>query len=166
MNWLALRSTLSRTNRALGVAGAVLTVIMMAAVLYDVFRRYVLNDPTIWAFDLAGFLLVYLVFLGLPLALQEGSHVAVDIFLLLFRRRARRTLELIGLSLTVLYGAVLTWVVTQYTAQAIQLDWKAVSLVPIPLKYVYAVGPVGAGLFTLTAMALTLDFLRRRGEAR
>ena len=137
----------------------------MAAVLYDVFRRYVLNDPTIWAFDLAGFLLVYLVFLGLPLALQEGSHVAVDIFLLLFRPRARRTLELIGLSLTVLYGAVLTWVVTQYTAQAIQLDWKAVSLVPIPLKYVYTVAPLGAALFTVTAIALIVDFLRG-GEGR
>jgi TRAP-type C4-dicarboxylate transport system permease small subunit len=151
---------LSRTNRALGVAAAALTVVMMVAVLYDVFRRYVLNDPTIWAFDLAGFLLVYLVFLGLPLALQEGSHVAVDIFLLLFRPRLRRALQLIGLALSVVYGAVLTWVVTQYTAQAIQLDWKAVSLVPIPLKYVYAVGPLGALLFTVTAVALIVDFLR------
>lgn len=159
-------SALRRTNRALAILGAALTVVMTAAVLYDVFRRYALNDPTIWAFDLAGFLLVYIVFLGLPLALQDGSHVAVDIFLLLFRGRLRRTLELIGLAFTVVYGAVLTWVVAVYTAQAIEHDWKAVSLVPIPLKYVYAVGPVGAGLFTLTAVALTVEFLRRRGEAR
>lgn len=159
-------STLARTNRALAVLAAALTVVMTAAVLYDVFRRYVLNDPTIWAFDVASFLLVYIVFLGLPLALQDGSHVAVDIFLLLFRGRARRGLELIGLGLTVVYGAVLTWVVTQYTAQAIQLDWKAISLVPIPLKYVYAVGPVGAGLFTLTAVALLVELLRRRDQAR
>src|SRR6266496_5349262 len=150
---------LSRTNRALGVAAAALTVAMMAIVLYDVFRRYVFNDPTIWAFDLAGFLLVYLVFLGLPVALQEGSHVAVDIFLLLFPR-GRRVLQLIGLVLTVVYGAILTWVVARYTARAIELDWKAVSLVPIPLKYVYAVGPVGALLFTVTAVALVIDFVR------
>ena len=134
-------------------------MVMMLIVLYDVFRRYVLNDPTIWAFDLAGFLLVYLVFLGLPLALQDGSHVAVDIFLLLFPR-GRHTLQLIGLGLTVLYGAILTWVVARYTAQAIELDWKAVSLVPIPLKYVYAVGPLGALLFTVTALALIVDFVR------
>ena len=159
-------SALRWTNHGLAVLGAALTVVMTAAVLYDVFRRYALNDPTIWAFDVAGFLLVYIVFLGLPLALQDGGHVAVDIFLLLFRGRLRRALELIGLALTVLYGAVLTWVVTQYTAQAIQLDWKAISLVPIPLKYVYAVGPVGAGLFTLTAVALTVELLRRRDEAR
>lgn len=153
---------LRRTNRALAVVGAGLTVVMTAIVLYDVFRRYVLNDPTIWAFDFAGFLLVYIVFLGLPLALQDGSHVAVDIFLLLFRGRVRRSLELIGFALTIVYGAVLTWVVTQYTVQAIRLDWKAISLVPVPLKYVYAVGPVGAGLFTLTAVVLAVEFLRRR----
>lgn len=145
---------------------AVLTVVMTAIVLYDVFRRYVLNDPTIWAFDVAAFLLVYIVFLGLPLALQDGSHVAVDLFLSFFHGRARRALEIAGLGLTVLYGTVLTWVVTRYTLQAIELDWKAISLVPIPLKYVYAVGPVGAGLFTLTAVALIVDFLRRRDEAR
>lgn len=159
MSWRTVRVALWRTNRALAVVGAILTVVMMVIVLYDVFRRYVLNDPTIWAFDLAGFLLVYLVFLGLPVALQEGSHVAVDIFLLLFTR-GRRTLELIGLVLTVLYGGILTWVVARYTAQAIELDWKAVSLLPIPLKYVYAVGPVGALLFTVTAVALVVDFLR------
>jgi len=161
-----LTSALARTNRALAVAAAGLTVVMTAVVLYDVFRRYVLNDPTIWAFDVASLLLVYIVFLGLPLALQDGSHVAVDIFLLLFRGRVRRSLELIGVVLTVVYGAVLTWVVASYTVQAIQLDWKAISLVPISLKYVYVVGPVGAGLFTLTAVVLLVEFLRRRPEAR
>ena len=152
--------TLAKINVALGTVGAALTVVMMVIVLYDVFRRYVLNDPTIWAFDLASILLVYIIFLGLALALQDGSHVAVDIFLLLFRGRVRRTLRLIGLVLTVLYGGVLTWVVARYTLQAIQLDWKAVSLVPIPLKYVYAIGPLGALLFTLTAVFLTVEFAR------
>lgn len=152
--------TLARINVALGAVGAALTVVMTVIVLYDVFRRYVLNDPTIWAFDIASVLLVYIIFLGLALALQDGSHVAVDIFLLLFRGRARRALRLVGLALTVLYGGVLTWVVARYTLQAIQLDWKAISLVPIPLKYVYAVGPLGAILFTLTAVFLTVEFAR------
>ena len=151
---------LSKINVALGIVGAALTVVMMVVVLYDVFRRYVLNDPTIWAFDLASVLLVYIIFLGLALALQDGSHVAVDIFLLLFRGRVRRTLRLIGLVLTVFYGGVLTWVVARYTLQAIQMDWKAISLVPIPLKYVYAIGPLGALLFTLTAVFMTIEFAR------
>lgn len=151
---------LAKINVALGTVGAVLTVVMTVIVLYDVFRRYVLNDPTIWAFDIASFLLVYIIFLGLALALQDGSHVSVDIFLLLFRGRVRRTLRLVGLVLTVFYGGVLTWVVARYTLQAIQLDWKAISLVPIPLKYVYAVGPLGALLFVVTAVAMTIEFAR------
>ena len=151
---------LSKINVALGIVGAALTLVMMVIVLYDVFRRYVLNDPTIWAFDLASILLVYIIFLGLALALQDGSHVAVDIFLLLFGGRVRRTLRLVGLVLTVLYGCVLTWVVARYTLQAIQMDWKAISLVPIPLKYVYAIGPLGALLFTLTAVFLTVELVR------
>ena len=152
--------TLRKINFALGIAGAVLTVIMMVVVLYDVFRRYVLNDPTIWAFDIASFLLVYIIFLGLALALQDGSHVSVDIFLILFRDRVRRALRIIGLALTVVYGGVLTWVVARYTMQAFEMDWKAISLVPISLKYVYIVGPLGALLFTVTAIGLTIEFVR------
>jgi len=151
---------LGRLNFGAGVLGAGLTVAMTAIVLYDVFRRYVLNDPTIWAFDIASFLLVYIIFLGLGLALQDGSHVSVDLFLELTRGRARRALRLVGLTLTVLYGGILTWVISRYTIQAIELDWKAISLVPIPLKYVYVVGPLGALLFTLTAIVLTVRLLR------
>lgn len=151
---------LGKLNFGAGVVAAALTVVMTAVVLYDVFRRYVLNDPTIWAFDIASFLLVYIIFLGLALALQDGSHVSVDIFLLMFRGRVRRAFHLVGLVLTVLYGGILTWAVTRYTIQAIELDWKAISLVPIPLKYVYVVGPLGALLFTLTAIALTIRLVR------
>jgi len=151
---------LGRLNFGAGVLGAGLTVAMTAIVLYDVFRRYVLNDPTIWAFDVASFLLVYIIFLGLGLALQDGSHVSVDLFLELTRGRTRRALRLVGLTLTVLYGGILTWVISRYTIQAIELDWKAISLVPIPLKYVYVVGPLGALLFTLTAIVLTVRLLR------
>lgn len=151
---------LARINVALGVLGAALTVVMNAIVLYDVFRRYVLNDPTIWAFDIASFLLVYIIFLGLGLALQDGSHVAVDLFLQMVRGRVRRGFRLVGLGLTVIYGGVLTWVLTRYTIQAIELDWKAISLVPVPLKYVYMVGPPSALLFTVTAIALTVRLIR------
>lgn len=151
---------LGRLNFGAGVLGAVLTVAMTVIVLYDVFRRYVLNDPTIWAFDIASFLLVYIIFLGLGQALQDGSHVSVDLFLELTRGRTRRALRLLGLILTVLYGGILTWVISRYTIQAIAEDWKAISLVPIQLKYVYVVGPVGSLLFTLTAIALTIRFAR------
>lgn len=151
---------LGRLNFGAGVLGAVLTVAMTVIVLYDVFRRYVLNDPTIWAFDIASFLLVYIIFLGLGLALQDGSHVSVDLFLELTRGRTRRALRLLGLILTVLYGAILTWVISRYTIQAIEEDWKAISLVPIQLKYVYVVGPLGALLFTLTAIVLTIRLVR------
>lgn len=151
---------LGRLNFGAGVLGAVLTVAMTVIVLYDVFRRYVLNDPTIWAFDIASFLLVYIIFLGLGQALQDGSHVSVDLFLELTRGRTRRALRLLGLILTVLYGGILTWVISRYTIQAIEEDWKAISLVPIQLKYVYVVGPVGSLLFTLTAIALTIRLAR------
>lgn len=151
---------LGRLNFGAGVLGAVLTVAMTVIVLYDVFRRYVLNDPTIWAFDIASFLLVYIIFLGLGQALQDGSHVSVDLFLDLTRGRTRRALRLLGLILTVLYGGILTWVISRYTIQAIAEDWKAISLVPIQLKYVYVVGPVGSLLFTLTAIALTIRLAR------
>jgi len=149
--------TLRKINRVLAIVGAAMTVAMMVIVVYDVFCRYVLNDPTVWVFDFSTFLLVYIVFLGLALALQEGSHVAVDLFLEIVHGRVRQVLRVIGLLITVFYGGVLTWVVTRYALQAFQMNWKSASLIAVPLKYVYVVGPVGAFLFTLTAIGLTIE---------
>ncbi|MGP1677067.1 MAG: TRAP transporter small permease subunit [Burkholderiales bacterium] len=68
-------------SAALGLAGAgVLCVItMMMVVTYEVVLRYLLNAPTTWSDEIASYLLIAIVFLGLAQNLRLGDHIRVDV---------------------------------------------------------------------------------------
>ena len=66
---------------AAGLAGAgVLCVIaMMVVVTFEVISRYLLNSPTMWSDEIASYLLIAIVFLGLAQNLRLGDHIRVDV---------------------------------------------------------------------------------------
>ena len=67
-------------SAALPDLASVVVLGIAAAVLTEVFFRYVLNAPTAWALDAARFALVYVTFFALAPALESGQHVVVDMF--------------------------------------------------------------------------------------
>ena len=48
-------------------------------IILGVFFRYVLNDALVWYEEAAKFTLVWLCFLGTPLVMDAGGHVAIEI---------------------------------------------------------------------------------------
>jgi TRAP-type C4-dicarboxylate transport system permease small subunit len=144
-------------NVRLAAVSGVLILVMVGVVIYDVVLRYAFSAPTIWAFDVSRFLLAYVAFFGLALALQDGTHVSVDLFLEMVGTRVGWWMRLVAHLLTIAFGLVLTWQVSLHTAESIAQDWLSPTMLAVPLKYVYVAGPLGCGLFTLTAIVLSLQ---------
>ncbi|WP_101342142.1 TRAP transporter small permease subunit [Cereibacter azotoformans] len=70
------------TDRLAGLLVAVATVMLAALIcvsLYEVFARYVLAAPTVWAFDMVNFTNGALFVLGAAYAQRERLHVSIDI---------------------------------------------------------------------------------------
>ncbi len=64
----------------LGIALAALSLLAtLALIAYSVFMRYVVNRPTAWVDELAGYLLVACIMLAVADALFHGEHIAVDL---------------------------------------------------------------------------------------
>ena len=63
-------------ERVLDKVLIVLFLFMVAAIVWQVFARYVLHAPTIWSEELARFLLVWITMLGSAYVLEHGEHVA------------------------------------------------------------------------------------------
>ncbi|WP_374681390.1 TRAP transporter small permease subunit [Accumulibacter sp.] len=63
----------------MGKAASYLMPMLAFVVAYEVFSRYVLNSPTIWAFDLSLFMFGYVAALGGAYAQQKKAHINVDI---------------------------------------------------------------------------------------
>ena len=54
-------------------------VVMVLNVLWQVFSRYVLNNPSGFTDELAGFLMIWVGLLGAAYASGKGLHLAIDI---------------------------------------------------------------------------------------
>jgi TRAP-type mannitol/chloroaromatic compound transport system permease small subunit len=79
----------------IGRAFAWCIVLMTLGVGYEVFVRYVLNDPTSWAFDLSYMMYGSMFMMAGAYTLSRDGHVRADIFYRLWPIRVQATVELI-----------------------------------------------------------------------
>ena len=84
-----------RISAWFGKAFAWCILIMTLGVAYEVFVRYVLRDPTAWAFDLSYMMYGALFMMAGAYALSRDSHVRADVFYRLWRPRVQATVELV-----------------------------------------------------------------------
>ena len=78
-----------------GKAFAWCIVIMTFGVGYEVFVRYLLRDPTPWAFDLSYMMYGTLFMMAGAYTLSRDGHVRADVFYRLWRPRTQATVELV-----------------------------------------------------------------------
>jgi TRAP-type mannitol/chloroaromatic compound transport system permease small subunit len=88
--WLA-----DRISMWFGKAFAWLIMVMSFGVGYEVFVRYVLRDPTSWAFDLSYMMYGTLFMIGGAYTLSRDGHVRGDFIYRLWRPRTQAIVELI-----------------------------------------------------------------------
>lgn len=91
----AVVKTIDLLNKSIGHAFAWCIVILTLGISYEVFVRYVLNDPTSWAFDLSYILYGALFLMGGAYTLSRDGHVRADIFQRRWRPRTQAALELL-----------------------------------------------------------------------
>ncbi len=84
---------LDRISGTSGAIAAWLVVPLIAASCYEVFSRYVLGEPTLWAFELGYMVMGAHFLIGFAYTLREGEHVRVDIFYARLSRRARALID-------------------------------------------------------------------------
>lgn len=154
-------------NEAVGRLVAGVAIIFAIIIVFDVFMRYALNDPTRWAFDvtkqLYGF---YFVLLG-GYALRHDSHVRVDLLTAALQPSVRRWVDLAGYPI---FFFPFAWVFFSRSYEFAKRSWVqgettygSVQLPVYPLKIAMC---VAAGLLLLQGISevLKLLFNTRKGE--
>jgi len=152
-------------NEWVGRATSLLIVVLTVLVCYQVFRRYVLNRPTIWEFETSTYLFGLFFMLGAGYTHLKNGHVAIDILEQRLPPRRRAILSLAGfLILFVPFVAIMTWQSVDFAARSWATDEHSASTWGPPLSPVKTAMPVGFGLLALQGIAQFLkDLLRLRG---
>lgn len=92
---------------ALAGAGVLALLAMMVVITFDVILRYFFNDPTVWAGEVASFLTIAVVFLGLAQNIRLGDHIRIDAFTNLLSARVRLFLDVFAHAVGIVFAVVL-----------------------------------------------------------
>lgn len=149
---------IDQLNKTIGHAFAWCILILTFGTSYEVFVRYVLNNPTSWAFDMSYLLYGALFFMAGAYTLSRNGHVRGDF---LYRTWSPRTQGIVELVLYVLffYPGVLALVFSgwSYGAEAFRIrELSANSPAGIPIWQLKLLIPFGAGLLALQGFAEVL----------
>jgi TRAP-type mannitol/chloroaromatic compound transport system permease small subunit len=148
---------LERGPLLVGIVGGWLVAPLVLGTCYEVFSRYVLDRPTIWAFE-AGTLLTGANFLlGMAYALREGAHIRVEAFYDLFPARVRAAIDFFGyLFLAFPFVCWLTWALNNSWLRALSSNehsgMSAYNMVLWPIRLVFFVSFLLLGLQMLAEM--------------
>ena len=152
-------------NEIVGRIVSVVALIFAAMIIYDVFMRYVLGQPTRWAFDvtkqLYGF---YFVMLG-GYALRHQAHVRVDLVTSRLSGLPRRLIEIAGY---LIFFFPFAWVFATRSWDFAITSWRqgeltygAVQLPVYPLKMAMFVAAV---LLLIQGVSEVLKLVLNRTE--
>jgi TRAP-type mannitol/chloroaromatic compound transport system permease small subunit len=152
---------IDQLSKTVGHAFAWCLMILTFGTSYEVFVRYVLNEPTSWAFDFSYLMYGAMFYMAGAYTLSRGGHVRADMFYRLWRPRTQATVELV-LYITFFFPGVLALVISgwQYGYDSMKIFESSVNSpagVPIwPLKMMI---PFGAALLVLQGVAEVLRCL-------
>ena len=136
---------------------AVISCVLSIALIVStsIFFRYVLNDSITWSEEIAKYLMVWMVFVGAPVAMVQSRHIAIEMFPNLFRPRIRALIFLIVNLLIVLTMAFWTYRGFTYTVGGMSQVMS--SFDKIPLEVVFASIPFGSCIMMIISFQISLN---------
>ena len=150
----------TRIEQVVNLLAIVAFSIIFLVVLLQIFFRFILHSPFVWAEELSRCLFIWVCFFGWIIALRRGTHIRVTFFLDMLPVQIRRIL-LIGLQfIAIFFLAYLGWY-----GSALALRSANVPTVTLffTWMYVYLAVPVSAVIMLLYTV---LDIIKLfRGQS-
>jgi TRAP-type C4-dicarboxylate transport system permease small subunit len=142
------------------IAGIVASLVMVCFV--EVMLRYGFGRGLGWYDEFAGYLLVWLTFLGSALAQREERHIGLESLPARLGPAARRWTKLLEHLLLALIQLVLLY---YGTLLALRFHGEQAITLPVPMGFLYAVIPVSALAILLIQLTQVRRWLQPPDEA-
>jgi TRAP-type C4-dicarboxylate transport system permease small subunit len=127
-------------------------------VFYQFFTRYVLNNSAAWTEEIARYLLMSTVFVGIAAAVRRTRHIHVDFLYRLLPARAGR-----ALSTAVDIGRIAFFAVA--VALTIQMMTRMgalqMTIIDLPMNLIYGICGFGFAAATLRSVQVAIENWRR-----
>ena len=132
--------------------------LLAADIFYQFFTRYALNDSAAWTEEIARYLLICTVFIGIAWAVRTTRHIHVDFLYRLVPKPVGRVLALLVDVVRILffgYVTVLTWQMMD------KMSNYKMTIVDLPMNSVYSVCMVGFAFAAIRSVQVLIENWRR-----
>lgn len=145
-------------SKTVGHVFAWCIIILMLGTSWEVFVRYVMDDPTSWAFDFSYIMYGALFYMAGAYTLSRGGHVRADMFSRLLPVRTQAGIELVLYFLFFFPGVIaLVYSGWSYGTESMRIREMSInSPVGIPIWQIKMLIPVGGALIGLQGIAEVL----------
>lgn len=138
--------------------------LMTVNVLWQVFSRFVLKNPSSFTEELARYTLVWLGILGASYVAGQKMHLAIDLLSHKLKGKSKLYLE-IFIQVSILFFALVVMLIGGYRLVLITLTLNQISAaLQIPLGYVYLVVPISGAIIIFYSVFFILDALKKLKE--
>ena len=137
-----------------------LIVVMMLVIAIDVFSRTVFNYTWQMSEEIAGYLLVALVFSSLSLGVRDGTLLRVDFLYARGSERTQRRFDIAFALLGMAFAAIWTWQLGRLVWSSYTRETASNGVLAIPLWMPQIVMPVGTAVLTLALLGFAWRLLR------
>ncbi len=159
---LALIKNIERATSSVGIFASFAIVPLVLATCYEVISRYVLDSPTIWAYEVGYILTGSHFLLGMAYTLKKGEHIRIDIFSAAFSQRTRAIIDLVSYAVILPLMLWLTYALFGHLATGyLRNEHSGQSAMNLPVWPFRIVFLVAFSLFALQILAEVLKTLRR-----
>lgn len=149
-----LLHTADRFSTWAGKTFAWLIVVLMLVVCIEVFKRYALNAPTAWIYDVNNMLYGTLFMMGGAYTLAHDGHVRGDFFYGSMKPRTQAWIDLVLYILFFIPGiSALTWAGWDYFNDSLAMREQTFNATPLPVYPFKFVIPVAGAVLLLQGIA-------------
>ena len=134
----------------------VLVAVLATILIVSVYRRYVVESSIAWSEEASKYLMVWLAFVGAPIAMRNFAHINIDLLHKAVLARMQQLLHLIVSLLTITTMIILVWKGYGFAQGGMR---QVASSFNLSMFYMYIAVPIGAGLTCLVAIEHALRSL-------
>jgi len=138
------------TKVMLAVSASILTLMMLITAL-DVVMRYIFKLPIPGAFELAEYMMAFIVPFAIAYCADQNGHVSVELFYKKLPKYLQKTLRLLISLLTIFFAGIMTWQNFLYIGETCS-DHLASSVLLIPAWPFIIPVFIGVGIYSLVLL--------------
>ncbi len=144
-------------DHSLEVLVTVCMAVLVVDVVWQVFTRFILRDPSSWTEELATFLMIWVGLLGGSVALNRGAHLGIDYFMLKLPARKRLYTQVLVFSSVAVFSLLVLVIGGIQLVQITLMNNQISPALELKMGYVYLALPISGFFLVFYSVELLVE---------